>query len=979
MGTAYHAKYFAHTLTQHKSHGGVERLSPSLFDACVDLNPHQIDAALFALRSPLSKGVILADEVGLGKTIEAGLLLCQLWSERKRRLLIICPASLRKQWSIEMEEKFNLPSTILDASTARIAMKNGAVNPFDVKDAIVITSFHYASRMQSEIKMVNWHLAVIDEAHKLRNVYKPRNKIGKNIKWALEDCKKVLLTATPLQNNLVELYGLASLIDERIFGDVKAFRVQYTAAKSDLDDLKIRLTPFCQRTLRSQVLEYIRYTKRNAITEPFVPTDDEQGFYEAVSEFLSRDDTYAIPHQQKQLTTLVLRKLLASSSRAITGTLETMLQRLKNLKEKQQTEAEDEKLLEDLDIYGEYLDEGFEEESEIFAYEDDAEDDEGDGQAVSEDNDAAQKLSTIERYVRRKLQGEIDEIENFIKQAKSIQVDTKARSLLTALEKGFSSMEKSGASRKALIFTESRRTQDFLREFLEANGYQDKIVLFNGTNNDDIAKQVYKDWLERNTDTGRITRSRAIDVRSALVEYFHDIAEIMIATEAGAEGINLQFCSLVINYDLPWNPQRIEQRIGRCHRYGQKYDVVVINFLNKRNEADRRVHQLLEEKFKLFSGVFGASDEVLGSLESGVDFEKRILEIYQKCRHPKDIDAAFDRLQEEMDAIIQARMTETRATLLEHFDEDVHSRLKAHLDESEQFLDRFGRMFWTVTKSVLANQAKFDDDKLIFMLDKPPKGLGVQSGVYHMISKTRSNQLGRYLYRPSHPLGEYVLDTAKGYQTPPMEVTFDITNHPARISVVEDLKGRSGYLTLQHLRISSFDDDEFLLFTAFDDHGGQIDPEVCEKLFNCDGTAEGTASIPISWKEKLEQAAVISVQAAIDKTMERNQHYFNEERDRLDKWVNDVELAAEKELKDNKSRIKALQREARQTSDLVEQRKLQEKIRILEKKQRKLRRDIFDIEDEVAEKRDQLIENLKQRMEQDSDVETLFSVRWRVS
>ncbi len=121
-------------------------------------------------------------------------------------------------------------------------------------------------------------------------------------------------------------------------------------------------------------------------------------------------------------------------------------------------------------------------------------------------------------------------------------------------------------------------------------------------------------------------------MKAALVEHFRDDAEILVATEAAAEGINLQFCSLVVNYDLPWNPQRIEQRIGRCHRYGQQHDVVVVNFINKNNEADQRVYQLLSEKFQLFDGIFGASDEVLGTIESGVDFERRIAEIYQTCR-----------------------------------------------------------------------------------------------------------------------------------------------------------------------------------------------------------------------------------------------------------------------------------------------------------------------------------------------------------
>jgi superfamily II DNA/RNA helicase len=192
-----------------------------------------------------------------------------------------------------------------------------------------------------------------------------------------------------------------------------------------------------------------------------------------------------------------------------------------------------------------------------------------------------------------------------------------------------------------------------------------QVVVFNGTNSRPEATAIYERWAEENRDTGRASGSRAVDVRTALIEHFRDGATILLATEAAAEGINLQFCSLVINYDLPWNPQRIEQRIGRCHRYGQKHDVVVINFLNERNEADRRVLELLGEKFSLFNGIFGASDEVLGTIESGVDFEKRILAIYQECRTPEEIENAFCKLQEEMDEQIRTRMDDTRRKLFQ--------------------------------------------------------------------------------------------------------------------------------------------------------------------------------------------------------------------------------------------------------------------------------------------------------------------------
>ena len=267
-----------------------------------------------------------------------------------------------------------------------------------------------------------------------------------------------------------------------------------------------------------------------------------------------------------------------------------------------------------------------------------------------------------------------------------------------------------GARRKAIIFTESRRTQEYLKDFLDANGYAGRTVLINGTNSSPEIRTIYDRWVEANTASGRASGSRAVDIRTAIIEYFRDSADIMIATEAAAEGVNLQFCSLVINYDLPWNPQRIEQRIGRCHRYGQKFDVVVINFLNAKNDADRRVHELLDQKFHLFNGIFGASDEVMGTIESGVDFEKRVLAICQQCRTPEQIEAAFNHLQAEMEEAIRTRMDETRQLLLEHFDQDVHSRLKGHLENARNHLHRFGRLFWMLTHFILAERARFNDE-----------------------------------------------------------------------------------------------------------------------------------------------------------------------------------------------------------------------------------------------------------------------------
>ncbi len=956
MTTPYHAKYFAHELTR-QGGVGVERLSRSLFDACVDLNPHQIEAALFALRSPISKGVLLADEVGLGKTIEAGLAICQNWAERRRNILVICPASLRKQWALELEEKFNLPSIVLDAKTCRQLEREGNPNPF-VLDRIAICSVHFASKRASEIRSIPWDLVVIDEAHKLRNAYRQSNRMGQNIRWAIEDRRKILLTATPLQNSLLELYGLATVIDDRIFGDLPSFRAQYANTNGDLDSLRERLQVFCSRTLRRQVVEYIQYTERKLITQPFQPTEREHKLYEAISEFLQREDTYALPHRQRHLTALIVRKLLASSPQAVAGTLEVIRDRLVVLRDEAKVDTGlTERIIEEEELEGEIIDEFLDTEDE------------------QAENDNLQEQ--IDHTDKQKLNSEIDELNRYVQWARSIGADTKTRSLLKALEIGFAEMQKTFANQKAIIFTESRRTQQFLKDFLDSNGYADRVVTFNGTNSDPQSTAIYRQWVEANNDSGRISGSRPIDVRTAIIEHFRDHASVMIATEAAAEGINLQFCSLVVNFDLPWNPQRIEQRIGRCHRYGQKHDVVVINFLNQRNEADRRVHELLNEKFDLFTGVFGASDEVLGSIESGVDFERRILDIYQECRTPEEIGNAFQTLQAELDETISSRIQDTRRILMEHFDEDVHARLRVNLTGAQEQLDRVGHMFWGLTRFILDGTAQFDDHEFCFHLPEPPIA-AAKPGTYHLISKDRTNVPGDFLYRLSHPLGEHVTDTGRECSTPNAEIRFDVSRHPTKISIIEDMKGKSGWLILQGLVIDSFEREEHLLFSAFMDDGAALDQETCEKLFLCSGNLAGEVDLPAGERTRLAEDAERHVKATINKSLERNGEHFNEAREQLEKWAEDMVLAAEKELGDTKEQIKLLNRRARQAATVQEQHELQETVRNLEKKKRRQRQQIFNVEDEITDKRDDLIDSLEKRMQQRTSSKELFTIRWEV-
>ena len=291
-----------------------------------------------------------ADEVGLGKTIEAGLVLCQLWAEKRRRLLIVCPASLRKQWSLELQDKFNLPNVVIDSKTKEA---------IEQRERVVIMSYNFASRRADDLRAIPFDLVVVDEAHKLRNVFKQTKGMAQNIKTALNGRRKVLLTATPLQNSLQELFGLSSILSDEIFGDLDAFKARYTSNKPDIEGLQSRLQPFCKRTLRADVLEYVPYTARHPMTFRFRATDEEHKLYEAISVYLMREESLALPEKGRGLIEMVVRKLLASSAPAVAQTLERMRGRLERLRNGITNGSTLQPLFEEDDVPDEY-DEEFE-------------------------------------------------------------------------------------------------------------------------------------------------------------------------------------------------------------------------------------------------------------------------------------------------------------------------------------------------------------------------------------------------------------------------------------------------------------------------------------------------------------------------------------------------------------------------------------------------------------------------------------------
>lgn len=956
MFTPYQEKQLAWELTKRHSSSDEEKLTSVLSEAKVDLNPHQVEAALFAFRSPLSMGAILADEVGLGKTIEAALVISQKWAERKRHILIISPATLRKQWNVELEDKFFLPSIILERKNFNKILNDTYSNPFQTTENIVICSYPFARKQIDHINRVKWDLIVIDEAHSLRNVYK-NNKTGTALKYGLQPFKKILLTATPLQNDIKELYGLVSIIDNNYFGSLDGFTSQYNkvALREDntYTELRNRIQPVVHRTLRSQVQAYVKYTNRIPMVQEYTPSAEEIELSERINDYLHKEDSYGMPRSQRSLITLVLYKLLASSSFAIAGTLNTIIERLQKSVDEYAINEDIEQFTDD-ELLSEYTEEWLDEEDE-----------------EKEENAKEDKVYTEEDI--DKIKAEIEELKSIHKLAISIASNSKGECLIQALGYAFMNMDDMSAPHKALIFTESTRTQHYLLNLLENNGYKGKIVLFNGSNNDPQSKEIYSDWVDKYKGTSRITGSKTADKRQAIVDYFRDEAEIMIATEAAAEGINLQFCSLIVNYDLPWNPQRVEQRIGRCHRYGQKHDVVVVNFINIENRADKRVYELLDQKFQLFKGVFGASDDVLGAIGNGLDFEKRILNILQTCRSAQQIDEEFDKLQAEMRDMIEQDMQQTRVSLFENFDEEVIEKLRMRETSVSERLSKYNLQLWNLTKSVLADRIEvLDNTNYSFKLLMSPTP-AVPVGVYTLTKEPTNG----YTYRSSHPLAKWAMQQAMQRATPSAEIEFDYTQSNSKVSVIEQNRGNSGYIATRLVRFTSLGEvEEHIVLAVTDSERNSIDNDFAKRLFALPAKVLGAI-------EDNDNLAVYELlkeqQSTLNEHLEiRNSELVNDEVVKIENWAEDNRKELQRVLAELDKAIDE------KNGEFIRERNIRNKLAIqkekdaLADKRDTAWREYDEKREELKAEKNRLITQLYEMADGKIEVVDEYLIKWRI-
>lgn len=709
---AVQRRYLAEDLVRLRRSDEQRRYAAPQRAAKIDPNPHQIEAVIFALGRLREGGCILADEVGLGKTIETGLVIAQMLAEGASRVLLVAPKPLLGQWRQEL-------FTLFDIEGREGHFGDGG---FDGAGVFLVGREQAGSDRGRDVLLTSgrFDLCVIDEAHEVfAGLYKRYDKFGDYREDAKEartagrlrdvlttfQTPVLLLTATPIQNNLAELWGLVRYVDPlgTLLGDLPTFREVFCGvddrqlAKGQEEELRARLRTVVQRTLRRQAQEFLEkpFVERQARLFEYEMSVEERALYDDVTKYLLEPGIVAFRGRQRQLLLIGFHRRMASSTRALAASLQRVADRLR--KKLQGEELEDESdaksMLDDLEQTDMASGKGDEEDAE------DGDDDAG----------PVPDAATV--------RGELGRVEAFVRRAEHlIGDDGKLRALLTALTFVTEQARQGRGAGKLVIFTESLVTQDHIRERLLESGFvrDDEITIFRGTNESPRAREALARWREAVPQGEGPKPGGDMAMRLALVHEFRTRSRVFISTEAGAKGLNLQFCDALVNYDLPWNPQRIEQRIGRCHRYGQTHEVTVINFLAKDNEAQQLTFEILSQKLDLFGTVLDASDKVLhhgdasagGVLASalGAELEAELRRIYERSRTIDEVTAELRSLRERV-AEERRRFEDTHARtaklIEEHLDDDVRRVLRSRREELPYALAELDRDLWSAVRAYL--------------------------------------------------------------------------------------------------------------------------------------------------------------------------------------------------------------------------------------------------------------------------------------
>lgn len=884
--TPFHAIYKARKLSGYAY--GRDRLVPVFASSDIRVYPYQIAAAQFALRSPHLKGVILCDEGSLGKTYEALLAVTQLWYEGKTAILLVVPTPLLGQWSGVLENSFTVPFQSIDSAAAFDELTAaGFENPFR-QDGYILTTYDFAAAKADEIARIQWDVAVFEEAHHVRRLHTGANTTAVALRDAVGDAFKILLTATPMQNSIMDVYGLIRFIDDSVFPDEEQFYQRYFRKPENYPELAGRVSKFCFRTTRPEVETYVKIPQRIPATAEYTLSGKEERLYELLSAYVEREAKAAFPKMDAYDLALMLFRAFSSSTFALGKLLRGVVRRMESLHRA----------------------------------------------------DEANRLVAAELAELRQMQA----------LAADIKQNAKAKELLVGLKQGFARLKQLGARQKALIFTENRTTQDFLFNLLDSGPYKGKVLVYNGSRTRDYS----------------------------IMERFEKDAKILIATDIAAEGFNLEFCSFVVNYDLPYNTLTIEQRINRCHRQGQKSDVVILNFLNKNNFADVRMLQLINKRILQFSGVFGLTGDVIGNF--GVDLGRNFSKLLGKARSREEIDRAYNATLSDCERENKDVLHQAEHALFSSFTREVADKVRLTPQYIKDKTEEIENDLWALT-------AYFFEGKRGYRLDDATRTVSVsptaekvfigtaprrdeysmakkyqpRSGRHTVTGSLSRSILGALFWNGIPDRGSIVVDAAPGMLEAPCTIAFyAVTVKPKR---------------------ALWGGCPFYAFTGKTRSGRVLDDAECRAIMEfpvvshtARGPAIGAGNRHLAHNSPEELDGLVFAQGYIDAVLSEGDLAEKEEVERLKARTADRKTALERGLAELRSQVKTAENDLRKGLSGLEKLKLQKQCSALARELKQAEQNLFMQRLHLDRELDERIQELVDHAQLTVEIERQFII-----
>jgi superfamily II DNA or RNA helicase len=928
---------------------------------------------IFALRRLQEGGCILADEVGLGKTIEAGLVIAQRRAEGAQRILLIVPKSLIGQWQNELFQLFGIQTREDHA---------GFLGP-----GVYLVGREFAGSERGSAPLFAappFDLVVIDEAHEIfAGLHKRYDRDGiydedsgeammaHRVRGFLRAAPVLLLTATPIQNSLAELWGLVQYVEPTgtLLGDISTFRRVFCSEDDRIlvpgqeHELQRRLSRVLQRTLRRQAQEFLDrpFTQRRCRLYEYAMSVDERALYNDVTEYLLEPALFAFSGRQRRLLLIGFHRRMASSISALAASLENVAARLRRLAKGQDSEEATAAMRGDL-----------EDEEEL-------------SEPVED-----QPLPPADPGG---ILAELARVEDLLARARSLPSDTKALSFLNAIRLLLDRGRDGQGSGKAVVFTESITTQEYLRKLLLEAGLQDEeITLFRGVNDHERARQALARWqVEEGAHLAPGSKpSREVAIRLALVHEFRTRSKVLLSTEAGAKGLNLQFCETVINYDLPWNPQRIEQRIGRCHRYSQTRDVTVVNFINRDNEGQQLTFEILSRKLDLFGKVLDASDTVLHEPRTeapeitvsalAVELQSDLQNIYSRSRSVDEITREIAALRDKIEGKREAYEREYRRTsqiIESRFDEEVRKVFRILRRELPAALAQFDRDVADLVEGYLADSGieylrTGDGHRAVFEIlsaEGLPAGLG--DGRKLAVGDARGLSDAEAL-NLIHPLVRAAIAQARAWAGGPVVLRLS-SDAPPELAA---LAGKTGVLGVVLVDYSGFEPVQRLVMGAVVD-GIPVDPALAARLSRLPA-ADGPpfeAAVDPPWLDDAVDEAVFVDQQEVEKS---EQNHFEQALAQLERYVEDKILLCRRELASVTGKLRAGRDRRDQMVGASDRQRVEAEIDRLASRQEELEQQITALDSREDERYRRWRDDYHKRRYQEPKVTRLFRAPFRI-